>query len=249
MRGVRPHICPLRRFWGITPACAGSTFVAISYHLKDRDHPRVCGEYYGAPVPLDSFLGSPPRVRGVHSLSSLGIVLHGITPACAGSTRNRATNRPRNWDHPRVCGEYCIRTPKRTRMTGSPPRVRGVLTEKVSIRSLAGITPACAGSTDEKTAQSFLNRDHPRVCGEYTISMVRSSRGMGSPPRVRGVLTVANRVYRYRGITPACAGSTPIVLSKRCFRRDHPRVCGEYTAMMLDPRWSKGSPPRVRGVL
>ena len=49
------------------------------------------------------------------------------------------------------------------------------------------------------------------------------------------------------GITPACAGKSPIGWQKAFASRDHPRVCGEklFGAWLLIAQ--SGSPPRVRG--
>ena len=71
-------------------------------------------------------------------------------------------------DHPRVCGEQFSLRPVQLRNVGSPPRVRGAVTGKVTRRVFTGITPACAGSRDVKEAAENGAKDHPRVCGEQT---------------------------------------------------------------------------------
>ena len=53
----------------ITPACAGSTNVIISFYFLKEDHPRMCGKYLTQYVSED--------------------FKHRITPACAGSTDSR----------------------------------------------------------------------------------------------------------------------------------------------------------------
>ena len=52
---------------------------------------------------------------------------------------------------------------------------------------------------------------------------------MGSPPRVRGLLIVATAFQLQGGITPACAGTTQECRHCAPARRDHPRVCGDYS--------------------
>ena len=50
----------------------------------------------------------------------------------------------------------------------------------------SGITPAYAGKS---MCHSFLTAghwDHPRVCGEKSMSAVQTLDRMGSPPRMRG---------------------------------------------------------------
>ena len=49
---------------GITPACAGKTYVISNVCPKDKDHPRVCGENEFADDFAKGARGSPPRVRG-----------------------------------------------------------------------------------------------------------------------------------------------------------------------------------------
>ena len=49
------------------------------------------------------------------------------------------------------------------------------------------------------------------MCGEYPAVGAESNVRLGSPPRVRGVLDFHCDLYRFIGITPACAGSTPRV--------------------------------------
>ena len=48
------------------------------------------------------------------------------------------------------------------------------------------------------------------------------------------------------GITPACAGITPVTLLLAPSPGDHPRVCGNYNTMENMPGFRVGSPPRVR---
>ena len=90
---------------GITPACAGRSFLAWLSLFGSRDHPRVCGEkveHGGRPTPG---IGSPPRVRGEDfSVPGLPVRL-GITPACAGRSMPKSCPADRRGDHPRVRGE------------------------------------------------------------------------------------------------------------------------------------------------
>ena len=53
------------------------------------------------------------------------------------------------------------------RITDSPPRVRGALTEQYKRRQLDRLTPACAGSTAEAKTIIAAVSTHPRVCGEH----------------------------------------------------------------------------------
>ena len=137
----------------------------------------------------------------------------------------------------------------RLRERGSPPRVRGILkTWQASLMSWR-ITPACAGNTLQKNRRGFSAEDHPRVCGEYYAHVCARVSASGSPPRVRGIRIPATATPATLRITPACAGNTAGLPSRRYYPRDHPRVCGEYLlrSCLRPYRW--GSPPRVRGIL
>ena len=90
-----------------------------------------------------------------------------------------------------------------------------------------GITPAYAGKS-LIFSLFFRNRqDHPRVCGEKTITGAYVGDRAGSPPRMRGKERQGGRQGTRRRITPAYAG-------KRAVHPVHDTV-------------SRGSPPRMRG--
>ena len=49
---------------GITPACAGKTCPGRDCKVRQRDHPRMCGENMCADFQTRKAAGSPPHVRG-----------------------------------------------------------------------------------------------------------------------------------------------------------------------------------------
>ena len=192
----------------ITPACAGKTFRRDKNHIHEGDHPRVCGENRLLVVKKNPGEGSPPRVRGKpnflwHKRKSLG-----ITPACAGKTLEADIFGFWARDHPRVCGENKDAIYRKIGTLGSPPRVRGKRSTFPYKKTVAGITPACAGKTCLKSMAGFVRRDHPRVCGENALRFVGFSGIAGSPPRVRGKPSSHSLHFQVVGITPACAGKT-----------------------------------------
>ena len=69
----------------------------------------------------------------------------------------------------------------------------------------------------------------------------------GSPPRVRGKEAAAEKLFRLRWITPACAGKREAFRHRPADCKDHPRVCGEKKRSSAQSARSSGSPPRVRG--
>ena len=70
-----------------------------------------------------------------------------ITPACAGNRKSWIILHRKKQDHPRVCGEQDITTPKCSGIIPSPPRVRGTGEGAELFNKLGRITPACAGNS------------------------------------------------------------------------------------------------------
>ena len=132
---------------------------------------------------------------------------------------------------------------------GSPPRVRGKRRMPKFESNRVRITPACAGKTFHRATGARRAQDHPRVCGENTMSAQLSMCPTGSPPRVRGKQAELLHIVIESRITPACAGKTPEGDPLSLRKRDHPRVCGENNRCHAVGVDYIGSPPRVRGKL
>ena len=137
----------------------------------------------------------------------------------------------------------CLRLQPR----GSPPRVRGKDDHRAQHIHRHGITPACAGKRQSAMRWTRPSWDHPRVCGEKRQTVEAVTAEQGSPPRVRGKVTLSGTVEGEVGITPACAGKRFPSPQKSLLTRDHPRVCGEKCTGGRVKYGKIGSPPRVRG--
>ena len=147
VRGTVPIGMQVVYIFRITPACAGNRKGRQHLHSPESDHPRVCGEQVLIPEFILKLIGSPPRVRGtVHNLQT-GTFIKGITPACAGNREFVQLVVSIYTDHPRVCGEQLSTASASSRLTGSPPRVRGTAIQAINARRGVGITPACAGNS------------------------------------------------------------------------------------------------------
>ena len=84
------------------------------------------------------------------------------------------------------------------------------------------------------------------MCGKNLPFIIPSLQTAGSPPRVREKPSPFSALPANAGITPACAGKTPVFFCVSYIYQDHPRVCGKnVTDVVKDPVGS-GSPPRVR---
>ena len=231
---------------GITPACAGTTSQRRYRDWGQRDHPRVCGNHSSIRPTSSTTIGSPPRVREPLSIIRLTLPQQRITPACAGTTRQGRPRQRSRGDHPRVCGNHFCATTLSDRPIGSPPRVREPPCMDHLLTGLAGITPACAGTTPPPWWPARTPRDHPRVCGNHNVLNFRDFLRIGSPPRVREPLLDIPEAPRSWRITPACAGTTFSLNSSAARLRDHPRVCGNHVYPSARLAVLMGSPPRVR---
>ena len=131
-------------------------------------------------------------------------------------------------DHPRLRGEYFVVVPISIAIIGSPPLARGIQDMLTYVVIFLGITPACAGNTHVTVKWVGIVRDHPRLRGEYPVSVLCSCGGAGSPPLARGIPENETAFGTGKGITPACAGNTYKAPRKIDRIRDHPRLRGEY---------------------
>ena len=167
MRGedVRDRIV-LRCPRGITPACAGKTFAALSARFSASDHPRMRGEDGSRPDSSPIPRGSPPHARGRLWRRPRAAECVRITPACAGKTRRTALSISDFQDHPRMRGEDSGHRRGRLPSLGSPPHARGRPDAPDGILLTWRITPACAGKTPLSRPPNGEPRDHPRMRGE-----------------------------------------------------------------------------------
>src|SRR5699024_10778538 len=95
---------------------------------------------------------------------------------------------------------------------GSPPRTRGKVPRFCHLCGLARITPAYAGKRNTDCAAVMKSEDHPRVRGEKPSCCSSSAGATGSPPRTRGKGFCGDCWHWPRGITPAYAGKSHVLL-------------------------------------
>ena len=155
--GSPPHVRERRWRTGkparksrITPACAGKTDSQARLVRSAGDHPRMCGKDCRAVFHTLLQGGSPPHVRERLDEPLKDEPVIRITPACAGKTSvSLAVLDP--WrDHPRMCGKDECQPGCPGSMEGSPPHVRERRFYAIFYKGLQGITPACAGKTQDR---------------------------------------------------------------------------------------------------
>ena len=213
----------------ITPAYAGKRIDACDASNALWDHPRLCGEKFSSVVFLHVMPGSPPPMRGkvddsirkgffqkdhprlcgekraVYSPSSNGV---GSPPPMRGKVRGKGPVCHRTQDHPRLCGEKVTAGSSWFRLAGSPPPMRGKEGGKLCAIIMPRITPAYAGKSYRSESTLHSRPDHPRLCGEKTMSSVFSTADTGSPPPMRGKEAKDRAKTFWGGITPAYAGKS-----------------------------------------
>ena len=192
----------------ITPAYAGKSNRRREVLHRHGDHPRICGEKRPMVSSFTIPSGSPPHMRGKVIPSLFGLNHERITPAYAGKRLGFLWLFRSHWDHPRICGEKRGVRVLNEYSLGSPPHMRGKVTEHRTHKAHHGITPAYAGKSLNFPTFSVCSWDHPRICGEKWLSEKRPLQMTGSPPHMRGKDVKLTLNAGQLRITPAYAGKS-----------------------------------------
>ena len=89
--------------------------------------------------------GSPPPMRGKVLVGDFNLSTFRITPAYAGKRSMIEICIIRSRDHPRLCGEKLISNYEDGDVLGSPPPMRGKVSNVTLRNRTCRITPAYAG--------------------------------------------------------------------------------------------------------
>ena len=139
-----------------------------------------------------------------------------ITPAYAGKSSGTVRGTLRSRDHPRLCGEKLLRLKLPDGFQGSPPPMRGKVFSQHRKYNSNRITPAYAGKSAVVELLLITRQDHPRLCGEKPFSQDIFPPVPGSPPPMRGKVTVNPDGSVTHGITPAYAGKSLFCFCNIC---------------------------------
>ena len=212
---------------GNIPAYAGKTLRSTAHLDRAGEHPRVCGENSRGRIRHHRGRGTSPRMRG--KLNNLGIagVAGWNIPAYAGKTHRPYIGRSYLSEHPRVCGENQQTGYGDCESSGTSPRMRGKHVIDVALDAAHGNIPAYAGKTIWLAFSAPSITEHPRVCGENSISDAELLEQLGTSPRMRGKQHFRNLTQVRLGNIPAYAGKTTPKHHSMRSRAEHPRVCGE----------------------
>ena len=155
---------------GVIPADAGNTNWRQAAMWQYTDHPRGCGEHDSLGEVVMPGAGSSPRMRGTRFSCTQPKTGARIIPADAGNTSSARERGPLWEDHPRGCGEHRRGRTHHIYRHGSSPRMRGTPQPGGCQRDAAGIIPADAGNTRHSSVFRYSHEDHPRGCGEHSIT-------------------------------------------------------------------------------
>ena len=181
----------------------------------NQKYPRICGEKSPASEVTSGGWGLPPHMRGKVPSAAVLAVSIGITPAYAGKSTAFWSHILQHKDHPRMCGEKEMLYRTKAGKWGSPSHMRGKANLECHRIVFDRITPAYAGKRPPQSPPSGQSRDHPRICGEKSVSKVETKLMPGLPPHVQGKGLRDVLVPKPLGITPAYAGKRACQRSKQ----------------------------------
>ena len=232
---------------GSSPHTRGAPDVAEGVPVADRIIPAYAGSTRSCRAPPGRYQDHP-RIRGEHRVGD-GAPLggDGIIPAYAGSTALTSDCSSPGRDHPRIRGEHVGGQIVFLSIVGSSPHTRGAPGPVGVEPAGAGIIPAYAGSTCERTGDIMAAEDHPRIRGEHVQMNRAIADGSGSSPHTRGAPIRGLLLPRDRRIIPAYAGSTTTYDSFDVAVSDHPRIRGEHCRHRGTGIPGAGSSPHTRG--
>ena len=188
-------------------------------------------------------------MRGTQDIAQYAAELLRFIPAHAGNTSSGRTSRPAPSVHPRACGEHSTATEAKAQEVGSSPRMRGTHPRRDVTLLVSRFIPAHAGNTSAWSISPFARAVHPRACGEHWIFTQAYPSSIGSSPRMRGTLQVADGRHPGHRFIPAHAGNTSASAPNGRMSSVHPRACGEHLVRSRRRRDQAGSSPRMRGTL
>ncbi len=85
-------------------------------------------------------------MRGILITVRADLTAERIIPAYAGNIKLSDAGGGKNWDHPRVCGEYVCAVDGKLSDAGSSPRMRGICISPRGVVMVSRIIPAYAGN-------------------------------------------------------------------------------------------------------
>ena len=127
-RGLPSQDLPRHLPRRIIPARAGFTDTQPTLKVRQMDHPRSRGVYFGVAFSVGTEDGSSPLARGLHKEKGAKKWITWIIPARAGFTQRSSCDARDRRDHPRSRGVYHDPRSLHPGAPGSSPLARGLHT-------------------------------------------------------------------------------------------------------------------------
>ena len=224
MRKMARRNTPSRRF---TPTRVGNAiWLTVSVTLT-AVHPHACGECLMQRVCLLLLSGSPPRVWGMLQLTQHLTRVQRFTPTRVGNAYASGRGRLDGMVHPHACGECIWFKPFNDLVSGSPPRVWGMLEKTLEYIGFQRFTPTRVGNALLGRRPRFSIPVHPHACGECAESWLVAIPCGGSPPRVWGMPPVHPHRQPVARFTPTRVGNAGRAGFSTIEGAVHPHACGE----------------------
>ncbi len=211
-RGALELLVELALCGGLIPACAGSTPIGRRTVVARRAHPRMRGEHLSGSGKERKRRGSSPHARGALAAVPGKVAARGLIPACAGTTGPVLLGFGHVRAHPRMRGDHFTLLNPLLLATGSSPHARGPRPGTLRPPHQRGLIPACAGTTPSWPRCCRAGWAHPRMRGDHRRRASLSRTVRGSSPHARGPPTAIAMCHSWKGLIPACAGTTLIDL-------------------------------------
>ncbi len=151
----------------LIPACAGTTRSHTGECRREWAHPRLRGDHLNIVAVPFYVCGSSPPARGPPGMPVSVLLSRGLIPACAGTTSTFFPGSPRGPAHPRLRGDHRNKLKPVEFDGGSSPPARGPQAASPSGEWVAGLIPACAGTTVCRARPYPVCRAHPRLRGDH----------------------------------------------------------------------------------
>ena len=152
--------------------------------------------------------GSSPRVWGIPQNIECRTAPRRFIPTRVGNTRRRPGGPKMTPVHPHACGEYQPSRNWRSSLTGSSPRVWGILPAAAQKRLFQRFIPTRVGNTPHVPDRGCTGPVHPHACGEYHGRFFLPSGTTGSSPRVWGILHAVGLPVPAHRFIPTRVGNT-----------------------------------------
>ena len=172
-----------------------------------------------------------------------------FTPTYVGTSTTHHDSPWENTVHPHVCGDFEFLAVILRDLSGSPPRMWGLLHRLCRCTLRRRFTPTYVGTSISTNYQGFFHQVHPHVCGDFSRQYCNGSDAGGSPPRMWGLQRGRSSPTRRDRFTPTYVGTSFSIFVVITYNQVHPHVCGDFGRSAESSGHQNGSPPRMWGLL